>query len=330
MFWLASTAAAQAPPASGPSVMIDLPASAPAPVGSIADRIAPTAVERTVLDAVLDGTQQRFDETGLYVMLGLAGRAPTLELIEWHELDRPAYGNLLADPAHYRAKPFRAKVRIFHVRKLQSGAGLGFNQFWPKDRPIWQIDCIWTDEPNEKEKPIIIYSVADPTPLIGQPDGVDAQNRQTYGRGRDLRIAALFYKVTYERQGSGSAFRQYPVAMAWQLSRLVTWKGTGQWSTQSLTQLGLLLVLVILMGGGFYYTRRRLAKLRKQNKDSARTYRPLRFETDRDPDDGPAGTAESDRDRQDEEVLDGPVDPELTAAVEEFLQERQRDDERDA
>lgn len=319
-------AAAQVEPNSpapaDPNAAVLLTTTQPAESATIAGRIVLTNVEKTVLDAVRDRTWQ-FDETGLYVMLGLAARAPELDLMQWHDLDRPAYANLLADPGRYRAKPLRAKVRVHYVSKLQSGAGLGFREFWPKDRPVWEMDCIWTEEPHEKDKPVRVYSVVDPKPLIGDPDEVGPQNRWRYERGRDIRIAALFYKVLMARQETGRKTRAYPMMMAWQLSRTVPWRSVGQWDSGGLSQLAPILILVIVMVAGFYFTRRRLARLRQADRRTPRRYRPLRYQTDEDASARSAGT--SDQDGPDD-APDLPVDPELTSAVEEFLREKEHED----
>jgi len=319
-------AAAQTEPATAPSeepkVTVSLPAALPARTRTVAGRIVLTPVEKTILGAVQDRTR-RFDETGLYVMFAVAARAPELGAMQWYELDRPAYVNLLADPARYRAAPLRAKVRIYYVSKRTSGAGLGFRRFWPKDRPVWEMDCLWTDEPHERDKPVRVYSVVDPGPLIGDPDEIGPHNRHKYSRGPIIRIAALSYKVLRDLQESNRQERDYPVLIAWQLSRTVPWKSVGKWDVGALKEFAPLLFLVIVLGAGFYFTRRRLAKLKQADRDAARRRRPLSYQTDEE---AAASAPMVGRDEP-HEVPDGSVDPKLAAAVEEFLQEKERADD---
>ena len=305
------------------SVTISLPPTTrPADVHTLGDRIVPTDVEKTVLDAVRDRTFQ-FDETGLYVMLALAGRAPEIGPMQWYELDRPAYANLLAHPARYRGTALRAKVRVHYVSRMQSGVKLGFRSFWPKDRPVWEMDCIWTDEPHKNNKPVRVYSVVDPTLLIGPPDEVGPQSRGKYDPGHDLRIAAMFYKITLARQASDRSVRAYPVMMAWQLSRTAPLKSLGQWNADGPSQWALPLVLVILLAVAFYFTRRRVTRLKQADRDAFTRYRPVDSQAhEKAP--GAADAQAQDEDKLD--APDGPVDPELTAAVEQFLQDRQPDD----
>ncbi len=327
--WLAAAAGCAAaraqagePAAADPNVTISLPATRPAETRTIAGRIAPTKMEKTVLDDVRDRTWQ-FDETGLYVMLGLAARAPEMSAMQWHDLDRPAYASLLADPARYRATPLRAKVRVGYVSKLQSGAGLRFSPFWSKDKPVWEMDCYWAEEPHLKEKPLRVYSLVDPTPLIGRPDEVGPHNRMKYDPGRQIRIAALFYKVIMARQELNRQPRAYPMMMAWQLSRTVDWRSVGRWDAGGLLQLAPVLLLVILLAAAFYFTRRRLAKLRQADRGMGSRRRSLRYQTDEDA----SGTSARTTDRDEAaDLAGGPVDPELTAAVEEFLQKKERED----
>jgi hypothetical protein len=181
------------------------------------------------------------------------------------------------------------------------------------------MDCVWTDEPHERDKPVRVYSVVDPKPLIGDPDEVGPQNRWHYERGRDLRIAALFYKVLMARQESNRQPRAYPVMMAWQLSRTVDWRSVGRWDAGGLLQYAPLLLLVVLMAAAFYFTRRRLARLRQADRGIGPRYRSRRYATDED------GSGRSPR-AAEPDAPEGPVDPELTAAVQEFLKEKERED----
>ena len=325
VLWACAATAAARPnrPAAGDGSVISLPEPTTRQVKTIAQRVALTEQEKTVLGDLQDGTD-KFDETALYVMFAIAARMPKLDVLEWDQLDRPAYVNLLADPDRYRATPLRMRVKVYYVAKLQSGAGLDFSKFWPKDRPVWEMDCVQSDTPFQKNKPLRIYSVVDPTPQIGQPDEIGPHNRRKYDRGRDVRIAALFYKIYRTREEGTGRLRDYPEAMAWQMSRTISSIRVGGWDAGKLSQLLPLALLLVVLAAGFYLTRRRLAKLKAEGVAGPR-YRPLRRESSSGSEESPQAQATGERPAE-PKADDVPVDPALTAAVEEYLQEKGDDD----
>jgi hypothetical protein len=323
--WAAPAAEEPNQPITTVSVPVSLPPARPSPVKPIAQRITLTEEEKTVLDDLQDRTDQ-FDEAPLYVMFAVAARAPHLEPIDWHDLDQPAYVNVVADPNRYRAAPLRMEVKVFQVSKLQAGAGLSFRPgIWPGNRPVWRMDCLQTDTPYEKNKPLRVYSVVDPEPYIGQEDEKDSHNIRSYNRGRRVRIAALFFKLYRTREEQSGELRDYPELIAWQIGRTVSsLRDSG--GVGGLAHFLPLLLLIVALAAGFYFTRRRLAKLKQDSAGLGARYRPLRYQAE-----GPSG---DDRGRQGpdgREQVDGPVDPDLAAAAEEFLREHEeeRDDARD-
>ncbi len=327
-----SPAAGQATrPADGEtSVPISLPSPELRDIKPVAQRIRLTDEEKVVLSSIKDRTGE-FDETPLYVMLAVAARAPKLDAIEWDQLDRPAYVNLLTDPNRYRATPLRTKVQVYYVTKLQPGAGLNFSQFWPKDRPVWMMDCVPADTPMQKEKPLRVFSIQDPTSLIGEPARVGEHQRREYPRGPTVRVAGLFYKLYRTREEGSGKLRDYPQLVAWQLAQTIQSVPLGGFDFGQLAHMAPLAVIVIGLGALFYFTRKRLARLREQDRRDRPRPRPDRAARDRR-----SGAARQRKPRdgedeeEDDEEIDGPVDPDLTAAVRQFRRERGLDDEDDS
>jgi hypothetical protein len=273
-------------------------------------------MDKTVLDAVRDGTRQ-IDETGLYVGLGIAARAAgnlQLDPQEWFQLDRPAYVSLLAEPKRWRGRPLQATASVFRVTKLMSGDGLNYSEFWPKDHPAWRMDGVLSDPQAGPDQPIIIFSVVNPAEFLGHGEPGAGKAETEYKKGPQVRVAAIFYKNLIDTDRKG-AVRKYPVVMAWQLSR-----GEGAFTRYSeapdglLTKLAPVAVLLIALVGGFYLLRRRMTQMRKSGSQGSR-YQPLRSPVT------PAGVPDAPAD-----LSDGYVDPELAAAVEKYLHSKGHDE----
>jgi len=301
------------PAEAGISVTISgAPATSPAKVRAMADRIAITDMDKTVLEAVRDDTKQ-IDETGLYVALGIAARAAgnvQLEPEEWSQLDRPAYVSLLAEPKRWRGQPLQTTVSIYSVTKMKSGDGLNYSDFWPKDHPVWRLYGVLlgnNDRP-DPERPIIIFSVVNPSDYLGEGKPGEDKGETEYGRGRQVRVAALFYKNLIKTERDGPV-RQYPVVMAWQLS------SGGAIPDGLMTRLAPVAILLVALAGGFYLLRRRMVQMRQSRGVQGSRYQPLRSPA-KTPgvQDAPADPA------------DGHVDPELAAAVEQYLHKKGHDE----
>ena len=304
----------KAPPATqsaeaGTSVTISTPATSPTKVRSMADRLAITGMEKTVLDAVRDGSRQ-IDETGLYVGLGIAARAAgniQLNPDEWPQLDRPAYVSLLAEPKLWRGRAVQTTVSIFRVTKLMSGDGLNYSDFWPKDHPVWRMDGVLSDGPAAADQPIMIFSVVNPGEFLGRGQPGAGKAEMEYTKGPRVRVAAVFYKDLIDTDRKG-AVRLYPIVMAWQLSR-----GDESFASYAgppdglLTRLAPVVILLAAMAGGFYLHRRRMTQMRQSRIQGSR-YQSLRSQaTSGGARDAPADPA------------DRHVDPELAAALEQYL-----------
>jgi hypothetical protein len=299
------------PVEAGTSVTISTPATSPAKVRSMADRLGITDMEKTVLDAVRDGIRQ-IDETGLYVGLGIAARAAgnvQLDPDEWSQLDRPAYVSLLAEPKLWRGRPVQATVSIFRVTKLMSGDGLNYSDFWPKDHPVWRMDGVLSDGPVAADQPIIVFSVVNPAEFLGLGQPGSGKAEMEYTKGPRVRVAAIFYKDLTDTDLKG-AVRLYPIVMAWQLSR-----GDESFARYAsppsglLTTLAPVVILLVGLAGGFYLLRRRMTRMRHGYSQGPK-YQSLR---------SPATSAGA-RDAP-SDPADRHVDPELAAALEQYLHE---------
>jgi hypothetical protein len=300
-------------------IPITLAAPRPKAAKTVAQQVALTEREKIVLGDLQDHTD-KFDETALYTMFAIAARMPKLERIQWHTVDRPAYVSLLADPDRYRATPLTMKVKVFLVRKRQAGVGLSFRPQWDKDRPVWEMDCVQTGVPHEDDKPLKVLSLVDPNSHIGPPDETDEFKRGRYKNGRAIRVAALFYKIFRAKAGTGE-LRDYPMMVGWQIEGAMSpLRIGGGWG--GLAGFLPLLLLILILAGGFYFTRRRLAKLKKSDAAARPRYRPLRYESD----EGPQAERDRPDEAEDEEKADGPVDPALASAAEEYLREKEEAD----
>ncbi len=290
------------------SVTVSVGTTSPAKVRSLVDRLGYTEVEKTVLGATRDGVRQ-IDETGLYVMLGVAGRAAgnlQFDPQEWSQLDRPAYTSLLAQPKRWRGHPLEIKPVIFRVTKMTSGKQLNYSGFWPKERPVWRLDGVIGGE----SQPVIVYSVVNPNKYLGKGKPGKEEDQTDFERGQAIRAAAIFYKDVIDTDCKGKT-RHYPIMMAWLLSdedEVLVPLGSSNDSASKMTAAAILLVI---MAAGFYFLRRRMTQSR-QKQPGGPKYKPLRDEaaTKNDVDDSP------------EEY----VDPELAAAVEQYRHEKGLDE----
>lgn len=310
---LGSPALAQGQPA-------EAPATRPAAGGGLADMasygaqlataVELTPVEQRVMEAVRDRTD-RLEEAAFYVMLGVAKRAPAMDAVEWEHLDTVSYANLLRDPNHYRARPLQMKVRAWRVGKRIAGLTLTANEFFPKGTAAWQIDATCAGEARSEDKPLQIYSVADPTPLLGQPDEVKEEGTRMYKQGPELRAAGLFYKVCRLPEQEKGLLRDYPVLMAWQF------EGGAAMAAAPATGGGMSLPKAILyaavVGLGMVFIFFRLRAMR-QKKQATQWVPPTRLERE-------ARRREAERQgRNPDEII--PVDPGLAAAAKQYLQEK--------
>ena len=295
----------------GLSVAVSVPTTSPAKVRSLFERLGYTEVENTVLGATRDGVRQ-IDETGLYVMLGVAARASgnlQFDPQEWSQLDRPAYTSLLTQPERWRGHPLEITPVIFRVTKMTSGKQLNYSSFWPRERTVWRLDGILGD----KNQPVIIYSVVNPSEYLGAGKPGKEEDQTDFERGRPIRAAAIFYKDAIDTDRE-NATRHYPVMMAWLLSEedgALVPLGSSNDLTSRLAPVA---ILLLVLAAGFYFIRRRMTQA-SQKQSHGPKYRPLRDEID------PA-EAEHNGANPPEEY----IDPELAAAVEQYRHEKGLDE----
>ncbi len=329
----ASAASAQGdpspPPATRPATATTQPAEggttvtitgappAAAPVKAIADRLTITDIDRTVLDAVRDDTKQ-IDETGLYVGFGIAARAALKIQLDpseddWSQLDRPAYVSLLAEPKRWRARPLQLTASVYGVTKLKSGEGLNYNEFWPKDSTVWQMDCVLSDNKTHPEQPIIIFSVVNPAEFLGLGEPGDSKGETVYKKGPQVRVAAIFYKDLLRAELNNGPLRLYPIVMAWQIRRtdVAFAVSGGRTADGFITRAAPVAILLVALVGGFYLLRRRMMLVGKGGSKQGLKYQPLR---------SPAPEAGGPKDATGKPE-DAYVNPELAAAVEQFHHE---------
>ena len=278
---------------------------------SLFDRLGYTEVEKTVLGATRDGVRQ-IDETGLYVMLGVAARAALnlqFDRQEWSQLDRPAYTSLLTEPGRWRGHPLEISPVIFRVTKMTSGKQLNFSKFWPRERPVWRLDGVVGD----KSRPVIIYSVVNPEKYLGEGKPGKEEDQTDFERGRPIRAAAIFYKDVIDTDRENTT-RHYPVMMAWLLSDedgVLVPLGS---SNDLTSRLAPVVILLLVLAAGFYFIRRRMTQAGRKEARGPR-YKPLR-------DESPPTETKDDRADPAGEY----IDPELAAAVEQYRHEKGLDE----
>jgi hypothetical protein len=286
------------------------PQTATAPAGtipraeSIEQALTFTDEERELLAAARDQTHQ-LDEPGFYVLLRRVASLPRLSPDELSALASPAYGNLLEYPQRYRTRPVRLRIEPKLVKQLTPGKGLGRSKYWPVDRPVWRVDALNRGGTSPVDEPIIVFSVADPTPLLGEPTETAEDGRLVYKRNIVVQVAGVFYKVqSAHSRGSAeqpSELREYPVVLAWQVRR---GGGTTSAFAEGTLETIIMVVAVVLLLILFLYMRRRT----REQEEPHFTYRPRR--------ESPGGEP----DEEDE------VDPALREAADDHRDDRTRDD----
>ena len=292
--------------------------------------ISPAAIpltdkERIAITDVSDNVRT-LDETGFYILLGHAGKMRRLSAEEFDSLSRPGEELLLQRPALFRAQPVRVKMRVFQAFKISVGKGLSASRHWPPDKPVWRLQGLSVVPRDVMPRDLVVFSVEDPTPLLGEPDKITRDgSMEYYGTGRRLDLAAIFYKVHLDIDRENNP-RNYPVLFAWQLSGQSNGE-SGQFPKAVVYILGTLLVLLV----GFVVLKRYLRQIRRIDAANApRTYRPLRDLTAGEK--KRFGMADEDEENEEDgadqtEPENTEVDPLLRQAAEEYHRdqlERQR------
>ena len=305
----------------------DLPAGAEAPVTAAAPATAPAEgrvtarsniseaaiemsdSERTALGAVRDRNTQ-LAETGFFMLLARAAKMETLSDRRLQDVESPSYPNLMAHPARYRAQPVRMTINVFTSEKLQPTPGGAFpvSSYWPKDKPVWYLTGLNAPLKIDPKQPVMVYSTADPTPVLGTPVKSNADAHVYALPGRRVNVVGLFYKLrTAPSEDEGE--RDYPVLLVWQVSGSGGGGALGSGGTTTIAGL-MVAVLVLVLLLGFIMLRRRVSQQKASRPDGPR-YKPLRDVA---------------RDEHEPEVEEaGEVDPLLKQAAEQYQKERQDD-----
>jgi len=253
-------------------------------------------------------------ETAFGLMLVKVASLPELGDKEFNLLDRPAVANLLRTPERYSGAPMAMKIAIYEVRKCMPDDGdISLTAPWPRSKPLWWITGRTSWPASEDLEPLIVFSMVDPTPLLGEPDPTVGPNgSRKYPHWPIAELAGVFYKVRRTREKKSGALRDYPVVMAWQFRKDSLRSIIGQSAVDPRLLIPLLLVLALTFVFIFVRKRTRAARAIRGPR-----YQPRRHETE----------ATSDADKgivpfvppPDED--EGQVDPELIAAAEQYLKE---------
>ena len=235
------------------------------------DNISEAAIELTdrqkaALSAVRDG--QHWDEKAFYVMLARTEELtdPKAAAKEYSSLESPAIGHLTDYPRRYRAQKIRATMRVHKSRELVSGSkNWDARPDWPRGKKVWYMAGMRISEDRSQKKipaeDLVVYSLVDPTKLLGEPSGTNTAGEQFYSdHGRSLKLAAVYYK-TFRQETISSIpgrrqYRDYPLVLAYYLKpdRSASSPSPVSSGLRNLAIVGLILLVVAL------YMVRRLAK----------------------------------------------------------------------
>ncbi|HOF18848.1 MAG TPA: hypothetical protein PK082_08050, partial [Phycisphaerae bacterium] len=114
------------------------------------------------------------------ILLSQVARMPELSPADWAALDQPAYANLVREPERYFARPVRANVIVFAFRKLEVNDGMVPSRHWPKDRPVWLLQCMNADADRPVLEPLEVYTTCDPAGVLGRADFSSGDQEQNY------------------------------------------------------------------------------------------------------------------------------------------------------
>ncbi len=328
--WASMALAQASAPADGTSATVSLPPAQPQttqPFNTVPaeENISDAAIEltpeqRAILADVPDGNRHG-DETGIKMLLRLVDDLPKFTSSDLTTLDEPAWNNLVTYPHRYRGQMIRMQVRVFRVRKLTPPSEFGH---WRDDRPVYEIGGLNAPGMIQPDQPVLLYSVEDPSKVLGKPTRTEGDRWFYDSPGRGMTVGAVYYRVARGPDQTGAS-RLFPwMVVADMQEPLAPGSGglSGGFGGSRFTIYALIGVLIVILL--FYY--KRMKDRGKREEASAEPYRFQRFQwkdehryVDRDrprPDREP-----------DEERLDGPVDPDLTAAAAEWRKQHGLDDE---
>lgn len=274
-------------------------------VESVEEGLTFTDEQQDLISATQDRTGW-IGEPALYLLLRHAASLPELSAEQMNSLASPDYDSLLEYPSRHRARPVRTQVQPVVVEKQTPDAGLGRSQHWPGDRPVWRIDGLNVRGKVVMEnEPVLVFSVADPTEMLGEPTRTDDDGRMVFEDSFTIESAGVFYKVwTAESRGDEDRPAQrmdYPVVVAWQLRHAPGGPSGPAGDTLQALIMFIAVALLLIM---FFYMRRR----NREEPSPTETYRPRRNEQPEQPDN------------------EAEIDPDLRAAAEAAKEHRKDDD----
>lgn len=271
---------------------------------SVEEGLTFTDEQRELISAVRDNTSE-LSEPGFYLLLRHTASLPKLSDQEMTALASPSYTDLLEYPSRYRARPLRMRIYPKLVKELTPGSGLGRSLHWPGERPVWRIDGLNASGESPINEPVVVFSVVDPTALLGEPTSTADDGRMLYEPDFTIEVAGVFYKVwTAESRGDEQIEPQetdYPVVLSWQLRTAAS--GASRLAGETLQAI-IMFVVVALLVILFFYMRHRT----REQPAVQQRYRPRR-------------RTESDSTPETREV-----DPELRAAAEDTEKHRTEED----
>jgi hypothetical protein len=265
----------------------------------VADAFVLSKTEQTVLEATsVDGTEPPSSDKGVPILLAHAVKIPKFNRAEFDLLENPPV-RLLQKYGHaeFNLRPIRLDVEVKMVSRLVPVR----SPYWPKDKPVWRLDCLSASTPDPNRNPVVILTAEDPLPALGSPDKKqteDGVELLLYTKPVRVQLAGIFYRNYFAEDRDG---RQgtYPIVIAWQNREIdLTGAGAGMNDWQLLLVGGAIVIVFFL-----WLWLRRLTKGRAQ--------------------------AELDRQRRQESQTDfvprqeeiDQMDPALLAAAEAFYQE---------
>lgn len=304
------------------------PATAPGDTATtqpyMPDNISEAAIELTyrqkvALSAVRDGPHWR--ETAFYLMLARTAELtdPKAAAKEYASLESPAVGYLVDHPNRYRAQKIRATMWVRRSREMVSGSKeWDASPDWPSGKKVWYMAGLHVSEDGSKADDLVVFSVVDPTEILGQPSGMTTDKEHFYsGSGRAVELAAVYYK-TYRQEMLASSptnrqFRDYPLVLAYYLKPA---GNTGSSTSSTGGIVGTLFVVLLVLAALLFMVRRQVRRAKSAPIGDGGTgtvkYTPLRnIEEDNLP-----------IDEQDAE----PVDQALVDAVKAFESKRKKAD----
>jgi len=304
-------------PAGAPDTRADTPDNISVAAITLTDR------EKTALGAVRDGNGT-YEESAFFMMLARAGKFAADQnaaAAEFGSLESPAVGNITDYPSRYRAQKIRLMMRVQTSRKHVSGDDTWTPRAdWPRGKPVWYLGGYHvadkTTGKKRKAEDLVVYSVVDPSALLGEPSGTLKGDLTYDGRGRQLELSGIYYKVFTKTADASkktrSVKREYPLVIAYHLRPVSGADASPPMSAMG----GIFIAAMILLVAILYAVRSKARRARVQPMGEGLTggarYTPLR---DIDLDDLPPG-----------QQTDEPVDQALVDAVRKFESKRRGSD----